>query len=254
MEFSEHLRLLARPIWQAQHNHPFVRGIADGSLELERFQFWIRQDYIFLIEYCRLFGLAAARAPDFETLARFADLLQSTARTEMELHRSYAAEFAISAADLEHSEMAPTTRAYTDFLIRVAATGNFDELVAALLPCMWGFSEIGTRLAAGPRPSDHRYVAWIETYASPDFAQLAEWCRRLLDRMASDAGEESRRRMEEAFLTSSRYELAFWEAAWNQQQDWPGTPEGDGHTSGMRIARSDYAEERNHPSKSEKEE
>ncbi len=222
MEFSAHLRQLAEPVWQAQHNHPFVRGISEGSLELGRFQYWIRQDYLFLIEYCRLFGLAAARAPDLATLARFADLLQATARTEMDLHRSYAAEFGISTRELEREEMAPATRAYTDFLIRVAATGDFAELVAALLPCMWGFSEIGQRLAAGGRPAGHRYAAWIETYASPDFAELASWCRELLDRVAADAGEETRRRMEAAFLTSSRYELAFWESAWTQER-WPGS-------------------------------
>jgi thiaminase/transcriptional activator TenA len=217
MEFSAHLRLLADPVWQAQHDHPFVRGIGDGTLPLEQFQFWIRQDYLFLIEYCRLFGLAAARAPDLATLTYFADLLHTTARTEMDLHRSYAAQFGISAEDLEREEMAPATRAYTDFLVRVAATGDFAELVAALVPCMWGFSEIGQRLAATGRPADHRYAAWIEMYASSDFADLAAWCRRLLDRVAADAGEEKRRRMEEAFLTSSRYELAFWEAAQTQE-------------------------------------
>src|SRR5687768_15334308 len=137
--FSDHLHALAEPIWQAQHEHPFVRGIGDGSLDLEQFKHWVRQDYLFLIEYCRLFGLAAARAPDLETLGRFADLLQSTARTEMDLHRAYAAEFGISADELERELMGPTTRAYTDFLLRVAATGDFAELAAALLPCMWGF-------------------------------------------------------------------------------------------------------------------
>jgi thiaminase/transcriptional activator TenA len=220
MEFSARLRQLADPVWQAQHDHPFVRGIGDGSLPLEQFQFWIRQDYLFLIEYCRLFGLAAARAPDLATLACFADLLHATARTEMDLHRSYAAQFGISAEDLEREEMAPATRAYTDFLMRVAATGDFAELVAALLPCMWGFSEIGQHLDAGGRPADQRYAAWIKMYASSDFADLAAWCRRLLDRVAADAGEETRRRMEEAFLTSSRYELAFWEAA-RTQELWP---------------------------------
>ena len=217
MGLSARLRQLAEPIWQAQHEHPFVRGIGDGSLDLERFQFWIRQDYLFLIEYCRLFGLAAARAPDLATLGRFADLLQATAHTEMDLHRSYAAEFGISAAELERAEMAPATRAYTDFLVRVAATGDFAELVAALLPCMWGFAEIGQRLAAGTRPADHRYAAWIDMYASAEFAELAGWCRQLLDRVATGAGPDAQRRLEVAFLTSSRYELAFWESAWSRE-------------------------------------
>jgi len=219
VEFSSRLRQLADPVWQAQHEHPFVRGIGDGTVPLEQFQFWIRQDYLFLIEYCRLFGHAAARAPDLETLLQFADLLHATAHTEMDLHRSYAAQFGISVEQLEREEMSPTTRAYTDFLVRVAATGDFAELVAALLPCMWAFSEIGRRLAGTTTPS-HRYSAWIEMYASTDFAKLVAWCRELLDRVASDAGDSGRRRMEDAFLTSSRYELAFWESARTLEQ-WP---------------------------------
>ena len=218
--FTDRLHALAAPIWRAQHEHPFVRGIGDGTLDLERFKHWVRQDYLFLIEYCRLFGLAAARAPDLQTLTRFADLLQATARTEMDLHRAYAGEFGISTAELEAEPMAPTTRAYTDFLIRVAATGDFAELAAALLPCMWGFSEIGQALAARPLPAEPRYAKWIQMYADPDFAALADWCRALVDRLADGVSEEQRRRMEDAFVTSSRYELQFWDMAY-QMAGWP---------------------------------
>ena len=114
--------------------------------------------------------------------------------------------------------MAPTTRGYTDFLLRVAATGDFAELASALLPCMWGFSEIGRRLAAQPRPADARYAAWVEMYADPEFAALADWCRELVDRLAEEAGPAARERMAAAFVTSSRYELAFWEMAWTLER------------------------------------
>jgi len=207
-------------VWQAQRLHPFVQGIGDGSLDLERFRHWVRQDYRFLVEYCRLFGLAAARAPDLDTLIRFAELLQVTARTEMDLHRSYAAELGITPAELEREPMAPTTRAYTDFLVRVAATGDFGELAAALLPCMWGFSEIGQALAAEGLPAEPRYAKWIRMYADPEFAALAAWCRQLVDRLAAGADDSGRRRMEQAFLTSSRYEYLFWEMAW-RLETWP---------------------------------
>jgi thiaminase/transcriptional activator TenA len=216
--FTEKLRTAAAPIWRAQLDHPFVRGIAAGDLDPKRFEHWVRQDYLFLIEYCRLFGLAAARAPDLATLAAFADLLQSTARTEMDLHRRLAAELGITAAELETEEMAPTTRAYTDFLIRTAATGEFAELCAALLPCMWAFSEIGASLATRPRPADPRFASWIDSYASEEFAALAGWCRDLVDRLAEEAPAAVRQRMEVAFLTSSRYELAFWGMAWRQER------------------------------------
>jgi thiaminase/transcriptional activator TenA len=218
--FSAQLRRVADPIWEAQHRHPFVRGIGDGSLELERFKHWVRQDYRFLIDYCRLFALAAARAPDLATMTRFADLLRATLVTEMELHRGYAAEFGISAEELASESADPATRGYVDFLLRTAALGDYLELVAALTPCMWGFAEIGQRLASRPRPSDRRYAAWIDMYAAPEFDELARWCRDLLDRLGSGAAPEARQRAEAAFVTSSRYELRFWEAAY-RREGWP---------------------------------
>lgn len=211
MSFSADLRAAAAAIWEAQHEHPLVRGIGDGTVDIERFKRWVRQDYRFLIEYCRLFGLAAARAPDLDTLRRFAELLRTTAVTEMDLHRSYAAEFGISETELEAEEMAPTTRAYTDFLLRTAATNDFAELAAALLPCMWGFNEIGLRLAERGRPADERCARWIDAYADPEFTRLAAWCRELVDRLAEEVGPPVRDRMREAFLVSSAYELAFWD-------------------------------------------
>ena len=217
---SELLRQKVAGIWEAQHQHPFVRGIGDGTLGLERFQFWLRQDYVFLIEYARLLALAAARSPDLETMTRFATLLKETVETEMNLHRAYAAEFGISHEQLEREPTAPTTRGYTDFLLRVAATGDFAELVAALLPCMWAFSEIGRRLAMQPAPSEKRYARWIAMYSSREFAELVEWCRDLLDSLAAGLPERDLQKLEAAFLTSSRYEWQFWEMAWKMEL-WP---------------------------------
>lgn len=218
--FSDRLYRLAQPVWEAQHSHPFVQGIGDGSLDIEKFKFWVRQDYLFLIDYARLLALAVARAPDLDSMRRFADLVHSTLNVEMNLHRSYAADFGISTAELEAEEKAPTTRGYTDFLLRVAALDEFSGLIAALLPCMWGFSDLGQRLAQGPGPADERYAKWIEMYSSEEFAELADWCRALVDRVAAGLPEDTLRRMEDAFLTSSRYELLFWQMAWRQER-WP---------------------------------
>jgi len=216
--FTDRLREKAAAIWEAQHQHPFVRGISDGTLALDKFKFWVRQDYVFLIEYARLLALAAARSPDLDTMTRFATLLKETLETEMSLHREYAAEFGISREELEQEVAAPATRAYTDFLLRVAAIGDFAELVAGLLPCMWAFSEIGQRLAAQPVPSDQRYAKWIAMYSSAEFAELAQWCRDLLDRLAAGLPERELQKLEAAFLTSSRYEWQFWQMAWTMEQ------------------------------------
>ena len=124
MAFSDELRTASADVWEGQHAHPFVRGIAEGTLDIERFRFWVRQDYLVLIEYARMLALGAARAPEPATMRRFAELAQSTPVDEMELHRSYAAEFGIGLRDLEAEPMAPTTRTHADFLVRIAVQGD----------------------------------------------------------------------------------------------------------------------------------
>jgi thiaminase/transcriptional activator TenA len=218
--FSDDLRAAAADLWEAQHQHPFIRGIADGSLPIDRFAHFVRQDYVFLIEYARMLALGAARAPNLATMRRYAEIAQATLGEEMELHRALAAELGISEAELEAEPLAPTTQAYTDFLVRTAALGDAHDLAAALLPCMWGYSELGQRLAAEPPSPDERYARWIATYAAPEFEELAAWCRAHVDALAADADAATRARMTRAFLTCSRYELAFWEMAWTLER-WP---------------------------------
>src|ERR671936_2366 len=85
MACTDQLRVAADPIWAAQHEHPFVRGIGEGNLEPAKFRHYIRQDYLFLIEYARLLALGCARAPSLHDMAGFARLAEATLGTEMEL-------------------------------------------------------------------------------------------------------------------------------------------------------------------------
>lgn len=217
MTFTDELRAVADPIWAATLDHPMVEQLGEGTLDEAPFRYWVRQDYVYLVEYSRAFALGTASAPDLDRMRRFADLLDGTLNTEMDLHRSYAAEFGISEADLETTDPSPTTRGYTDFLVRVAATGTFGDLVAALLPCMWGFNETAQRLRADGLPDDERYAEWVETYADEEFTELAAWCRGLLDDLAADATDADRERYRDLFRTSARYEYRFWDAAWRQE-------------------------------------
>src|SRR4051794_37737517 len=218
--FADELRAGAAGLWEAQHAHAFGRRIADGTLPEDRFAHYVRQDYVFLVEYARMLALGAARAPDLETMRRFAELAQAILGDEMELHRALAREFGISEAELEAEPAAPTTQAYADFLVRTAALGDLAELAAALLPCMWGYAEVGQRLALSDAPSDPRYARWIETYASDEFDELARWCRGLVDRLAAGANDRGRARMARVFEICSRYELRFWEMGWTLER-WP---------------------------------
>ena len=216
MTLTERLYQAAAPIWQQSLAHPFITALGDGSLPLENFRFYMCQDYVFLIEYSRVLALATAKAPDLETMGRFANLLDATLNQEMALHRTFAAECGITADALAATQAAPTTCAYTSHLLRVASLGDVAETVAALLPCQWGYAEIGQTLAQRGKPAAAPFYAqWIDMYASSEFAALSTWLREVLD--AYD-GMSHTERLAETFCTSARYEYLFWEMAYRMEE------------------------------------
>jgi thiaminase/transcriptional activator TenA len=215
MGFSDDLRKSAEPVWSRSLSHPFVTGIGDGSLPVEKFKFYVRQDYVFLVEFSRVLALAVAKGHDLAVMEKFAALLHATLGTEMALHRSYCGEFGISPEDLAETRAAPATYAYTRHLLETGWSGSLGEIVASLFPCGWGYWEIGTMLLARGTPAGAPlYGRWIEMYASKEYGEVARWLKELLDRLGAAASPSERERMTERFLLSSRFEHAFWDMSW----------------------------------------
>ena len=221
MGFIEGVEERALPIRQAILEHPFVRRIGQGDLDVERFKFYVAQDYLYLIDYARVLALGAARAPELEVMSWFAALLDETLNVEMELHRGYCAQFGISREELEATKAAPTTVAYTGYLLRVASQGSFGELASSLLPCQWGYWEIGEHLAR-KGASNHAplYAEWVGMYSSDEFRDLALHLRSLTDAWGNVASPAEQAAMEAAYVTSLRLERQFWDMAWKMEQ-WP---------------------------------
>jgi thiaminase (transcriptional activator TenA) len=199
---------LSRDLWAANAElaaaalaHPFVRGIADGTLPRERFAGYLAQDAFFLESFARAYALGVAHSRDRPTLDAFADLLAGV-REELRLHSSYAARWDI---DLAAVQPAPATLAYTDFLLATAALGGPGLTCAAMTPCMRLYAHLGQSLAGRARGA---YTEWVATYADPGFEQLAATLEALLDRTADD-GPATRT----AYRRAMQLELAFFDAA-----------------------------------------
>ena len=219
MSFIDGVEERCLPLRQAILEHPFVRGIGRGDLDVEKFKFYVAQDYVYLVDYARVLALGAARAPELEVMSWFAGLLDETLNSEMDLHRGYCARFGITRKELEDTQPAPTTVAYTSYLLRVASQGSFGELAASLLPCQWGYWEIGEHLAGRGAPTHAPlYAEWVGMYSSDEFRDLALHLRTLTDTLGSVASPAEQSAMETAYLTSLRLERQFWDMAWRLEQ------------------------------------
>jgi thiaminase/transcriptional activator TenA len=221
MSFSEHLRRIAKPIWDAQLTHPFVIQLGDGTLPERKFKYYILQDARFLGDLARVFSAAAQKAPDSDSALRFNRLAEETIVVERSLHESYGKKWKMTPKQMTSVQMAPTNFAYTRHMLAVAATGSACEITVVALPCAWIYCVVGKHLLRRGKPSqDHPYRDWLMLYASPEFAEVQKWMRKKVDQWAKEASRAEKERMEEAFIISSRYEWMFWDMAF-AEEEWP---------------------------------
>lgn len=182
--------------------HPFIRGLADGSLATPRFTAFIAQDAFFLEAFARAYALALAHCPDRSGMDVFADLLAGV-RNELALHASYAERLGI---DLARTTPSTATLTYTEFLLATAAIGGTGLTCAAMTPCMRLYAHIGQALSR--ERHDPAYQEWIDTYADPAFEDLAARLERLLDRYVAET-----ERAHTVYRRAMQLELAFFDAA-----------------------------------------
>ena len=219
MTVTQRLYEAARPVWEQCHTHPFVRGIGDGALEVEKFQWFLLQDYLYLFDYARVFAWGVIKARDPELMRTFSANVDAILGGEMKIHRAYMERLGITEEQVFSVKPALSNTSYTHYMLAVAAAGDTAEIVAAILACSWSYAEIGERLARLPGAAEHPfYGEWIRSYAGEDYQQTNAALVALMDRLSDGCTGEKYRRLEEIFVTCSRYELGFWEMAWNLER------------------------------------
>lgn len=219
MNVTERLYEAAKPVWEQCHAHPFVRGIGDGTLDLEKFRWFLLQDYLYLFDYARVFAWGVIKARDPELMRTFSANVDAILGGEMKVHRGYMARMGISEEQVLAVEPALSNLSYTHYMLAVASAGGPAEIVASILACSWSYAEIGTRLARIPGAADHAfYGEWIRSYAGEEYQQTNAALVALMEELAASCTETEYQRLEEIFVACSRYELGFWEMAWTLEK------------------------------------
>ena len=206
MTLSQTLWQQNQDLAQASLNHPFVQGIADGSLDQRCFAFYVGQDAFFLESFARAYSIAAAKSPNWEGFNAFHQLAGGVLE-ELNLHQSYAQQWGV---DLQNVTPAVATRRYTDFLLATAWGKDVGLTAAAMTPCMKLYSFLGTELAKNGI-GNHQYSDWIQTYSNPEFSELVNNLETLVDRYVATEKEAN-----DYYRYALHCEHDFFAAAWQE--------------------------------------
>ena len=199
--------------------HPFLRGLTDGSLHEDRFKHYVLQDALYLRDYARALSLAGVRSPGEDALVMFNEHSAGAIRVEKGLHDGFLKDLGLPEDVVDRTPAGPATLAYTSYLLRVAVLGDYHEVLAAVLPCYWIYERVGKSLLEKGSPTP-MYQRWIDTYGGEDFGALVGAILDLTDKACEGLSLGQKARATEAFVTTSRYEWMFWDAAW-RLESWP---------------------------------
>ena len=219
-KFSAQLRDGSDRIWRAIENHAFLRELHAGTLPMNRFTYFILQDYVYLLDFAQVLCHGGAKSPDLETLELFSRHALGAVEVERSFHASFGKTLGLSRKQLDAVPKGPITQAYIGHLQSVARSGSLGELVAAVLPCYWIYGEVGRRLYKGRPRKPKIYREWIETYAGETFWQPVREQIQLMDKLGAAASSREKKVMAANFILSSRYEFMFWEQAY-RLESWP---------------------------------
>ncbi|KAI9485426.1 MAG: Phosphomethylpyrimidine kinase-domain-containing protein [Benjaminiella poitrasii] len=206
---------LPKGLWSDFIDHPFVRGIADGTLPIESFTYYLKQDYLYLQHYARAASLAAYKSNTMNTIGLNAAIVLHITK-ESHLHLEYCAKFGISKEDVLATPESVFNAAYTRFVLDKGASGDLLDLKAAMLPCLLGYGEIGLKLFNDPatKRDGNPYWDWICQYAAEDYQEAVTTGLAEIEALADDLISTSTARFKDVcktFEQATRLEIMFWE-------------------------------------------
>jgi thiaminase (transcriptional activator TenA) len=205
--------------YKAILDHPFIDGLTTGSLERDAFRFYVVQDALYLQSYSRALAVCGAKAPHEDATKMFCEHAAGAVEVERQLHESFFRDFGMSDEDVRSTEMAPTTLAYTSYLLATVYGGSFAEALGAVLPCYWIYWEVGKSLLS-KGSSDPLYARWIETYGGEEFAGVVRAVLALTDEAGADLARTQEASLTRHFKTTARYEWMFWDMGYRRER-WP---------------------------------
>lgn len=208
-------------IYEKIKTMPFNVELSNGSLNEEKFRYYIIQDYFYLKNYIKVFEILISKSKDKDTTDFLQNGIKSVNEEIKTIHDVYFKKFNISDADVENSEIEPYTELYMSFLIKTATLEPLPVGLSAILPCYWIYYNLGDYISKKNINNKNKYYDWVKNYSSEDWeTSTVKKLVDIINKNANNATEGTKRKMKLAYKTSSRLEYLFWDAAYNNIH-WP---------------------------------
>lgn len=209
MKWSESTWQKTQPIYNKILELPFLQSLAEGSLAIEKFQFYIKQDSIYLEHFGRVLAMIGAKSNHIDHALTYMRFAENAIVVENALHESFFIDYNIQ----EKGLIQPICHHYVHYLKSLAGFEAVEITTAATLPCFWIYMKVGQHIVKHTKLENNPYEKWINTYANEDFEKGVQQALSICDTIAEETTDDIRNKMTEAFLMAAHFEHEFWRAA-----------------------------------------
>ena len=202
-----------------QSKKPFLTEILNGNLSNERYTYWVRVDYVYLINFSKILALGISKGKTIEEMKVMNDYLNWILNEEMSIHVEHARKNGISENELFNCEMGPIKYSYTRHENNCANAGDLGILISGILACIVGWQVVSKILLGGETVSDNnKYKGWLTMYSEDKILQEhTSKILKIFNSYAAYGNEEYRDTLKKNFLLGVKYETMCWDAYYNME-------------------------------------
>lgn len=214
MTWTEQVENASEPIFQKIIQSPFIVELIKGTLQPEKFIFYLEQDNLYLFENSKVLATIASKSNDIELTQHYYEFAELALLGETQMHN----DFFITYGKNETIIMQPATHHYVHFLKSTVAFNSLEVAVAATLPCFCLYQKVGKYIAQQPALINNPFQSWIDLYASNTFDEPTQQAKNIANKLAENSNEAIKQQMTNAYLTAAHLEFEFWQSAYDMKQ------------------------------------
>ena len=220
-KLSQKIAVLAEKLWLRYLCHPFITQMADGTLPLEKFRYYMLQDYLYLRDYTKILAAILQKADTFEQIRFLSGEIESTLGETYRTHIPYMQRLGITEEEIRQAHTHIDNCAYSHYMLCETQNGNVLTGLVALLNCSWSYAYIAEQMVERCPSAlhDENYGAWFAGYVSEEYRQTNQALIDRIDALAEVIDEKKAQRLCEIFENCCLFDLRFWDMVYTMGEN-----------------------------------
>lgn len=200
-------------LWDQASKKEFLIKMADGTMDGDRYKWYMLQDYYYLLDYKKILERLLELSDDSE-VDSFLKLAVDVTMFEIDnVHLPAMKKLGITEEDIK---TVGKNRVITDYINFYNETIDNTGLLGgftALLQCCWNYAYLGKTLYDnyGEKIERSQYKFWFDAYTSKEYVDTNETWKGIEDRITTGIDDKTKETLCNIFKTCAEFENKFWD-------------------------------------------